>query len=110
MVPLTLSPSDVMGVPMGPLRWFLGKSAHERRLRSASLLALAVGLLFALWVRGLDPLHSLQLIITDAQFRGQQASPNIVLVGIDDAALQKHGRLQQWSRTLHATAVKNLSN
>ena len=90
------------------MQWFFGKSTRERRLRSATLLALAFGLLFAVWVVTVDPLRSVQRVVADAQFRGQDASPNVVLVGIDDAALQTHGRLSQWPRSLHAQAVRNL--
>lgn len=91
------------------MHWFLGGSIKERRLRTASLLAVAVGLLFAALISFYDPLESAQRLLIDAQFAEQDGSPNIVLVAIDDAALDRHGRVQQWPRTLHADAIRNLN-
>lgn len=91
------------------MRWLLGQTLRERRLRTASLLAVISGLLLAGWVLLADPFSSVQNLAVDAQFRAQNVTPNVVLVGIDDAALGAHGRLQDWPRTLHATAVRNLS-
>jgi len=91
------------------MRWLFGDSRRQRRLRAASLLAISAGLVFALLVMAFDPLHPVQRVIADAQFRAEDGSPNVVLVGIDDAALQKHGRLQEWSRSLHARVIRNLN-
>lgn len=91
------------------MRWLLGSTLRERRMRAASALAVAVGLLFVLWAQTADPLYSFQRLASDAQFREQDGSPNIVLVGIDDAALDAHNRLQDWPRTLHADAIRALN-
>lgn len=86
-----------------------GGSARERRLRTASLIAFAVGLIFALWFLIGDPLSSVQNLAADAQARKQDGSPAVVIIAIDEEALEENLRIEQWPRTLHATAIENLS-
>ena len=92
------------------IRRLLGDSTRERRLRTASAIALAIGVLFAIWVLVLDPLESLQRLAADAQARTQDGAPNVVIVAIDEDALDRNGRLSEWSRTLHSEAIDNLSD
>ena len=92
------------------IRRLLGDSTRERRLRTATAIALAIGVLFALWVLVLNPLESLQRLAADAQARTQAGSQNVVIVAIDEEALERHGRLSEWPRTLHAKAIKSLSD
>ena len=40
----------------------------------------------------------------------EDASPNVVLVTIDDETLEANGRLSSWSRDLHADTIRNLSD
>ena len=92
----------------GPKRW-LGRSKRERRLRTASVLAILAGSLFIVWILLSDPMGSVQLVLADALFSEDEGSPNIVIVSIDDEALGTHGRIQEWPRSLHADAIRNLS-
>ena len=55
-----------------------------------------------------NPLAGLRDAFTDSLFREQQGSANIVIVGINDSALEQYGRLNTWPRTLHADAIENL--
>lgn len=87
----------------------LGNSTRERRLRLASLFALAAGLAFGLWAQALHPLKDVQNVIADTLFDRETGSPNVVVVAIDDRALAEHQRIQQWSRSLHAQAIDQLS-
>ena len=97
-----------VGVVTAVQRWLRAGSRRETRLRVATLLALAVGVAFALWARACEPFDATQRQLSDALFTSQQASPNIVLVAIDDQTLDTYGRLSEWPRSLHATAVENL--
>jgi len=90
------------------MRWVIGRSRRESRLRRASLLAIGAGLLFVAWAILFDPLKSLQNVIADALFVEGPGSNNIAIVAIDDDVLDRYGRLGEWPRSLHATAVQNL--
>ena len=90
------------------MRWVMGRSRRESRLRRASLLAIGAGLLFMAWAIFFSPLRSLQNLIADALFVEGPGSKNIAIVAIDDASLDRYGRLGEWPRSLHATAVQNL--
>lgn len=106
MFRLRLSPIGAM-TDLG--RWLRARSRRETRLRAAALLALAIGGVFALWVRTCEPFDAPQRQLSDALFARQQASPNIVLVVIDDQALATYeGRLSEWPRSRHATAIENI--
>lgn len=90
------------------MRWLLGRSKRERRLRRASLLAISAGLLFVVWAIFFDPLEFAQNAFTDALFLKGHGSNNIAVVAIDNDALDRYGRLTEWPRSLHATAIRNL--
>ena len=91
------------------IRRLLGRSARERRLRTASLIAGAAGLAFALWVLLADPLSSVQLLAADAQATTGDGSQNVVIVALDEESFENYGRLEDWPRTLHADVIDNLS-
>jgi len=90
------------------MRWVTGRSRRESRLRTASLLAMGAGLLFMGWAIIFDPLQSLQQVISDALFVEGQGSRNIAIVAIDDDSLDRYGRLGEWPRSVHASAVERL--
>lgn len=46
--------------------------------------------------------------LSDWLFREQDGSPNIVVAGIDDAALKAFRRLPDWPRSRHAAAIDHL--
>jgi len=48
--------------------------------------------------------------LIDQLFDRVPPSDNIIIVGIDDETLNKYGRLSDWPRNLHATAVSRLSD
>lgn len=87
----------------------MGGSARERRMRTASAIAFLAGLVFAVWFLLLDPLASVQLLAADAQARTQDGSPNVVIIGIDEESLARHGRIQDRDRSTHAQVIDNLS-
>ncbi len=68
-----------------------------------------VGMLFVLIAVLVKPFTSTNLWLTDQLFTAEAPSPNIVIVGIDDETLQTYGKWSEWSRTLHAQAIENLS-
>jgi adenylate cyclase len=90
------------------MRWVIGRNRRESRLRRAALLAIAAGLLFIAWALFLDPLRSLQNIIADSLFVEGAGSKNVAIVTIDADSLDRYGRLGEWPRSLHATAIENL--
>lgn len=90
-------------------RWLFGESNRERRLRAASALAVAFGLLYVAVALVVDPLVNVQHAIADSMFQEEEGSPNVVVVAIDNDALDRFGRLGDWDRTNHATAIENLT-
>lgn len=64
----------------------------------------AVGFVF--W----QPISSVSHVFTNALFVPTTVSPNIVIVGIDDASLAKYGLFADWSRLLYVDAIQNLSH
>jgi adenylate cyclase len=93
-------------------RWArLGK--RQRRLLANTAILLTLGIIFALITLS-SPfgslLWTLQHTLADQLFLPVSASPNIVIVTIDDATLEAVGkRLSEWPRSLHAQAIENLS-
>ncbi len=85
-----------------------GRSRREARRRMAAVLIVAVTVAFSLFVWGVEPFHTWEWGLTDRLFRHQDASPNIVVAGIDEETLAKYGRLGDWPRSLHADALENL--
>ncbi len=89
-----------------PLLTGLGR--HRRRLLRHTAIVLGVGVAFAL-ITLLQPFASLNWRLSDQLFLSEPASPNIVIVAIDDESLAQYGRLSEWPRSLHAQAITNLS-
>ncbi|MFA5308445.1 MAG: adenylate/guanylate cyclase domain-containing protein [Dehalococcoidales bacterium] len=87
------------------------KTVNRRQSKWRSHIAalLAVGLVFILFTTFVQPFASVQLWLTDQLFTAEAPSPNIVVIGIDDATLQTYGKWSDWSRDLHAQAINNLS-
>jgi adenylate cyclase len=56
-----------------------------------------------------QPFYDINLFLSDQLFTPEPPSPNIVIVGIDDAALRTYGKWSEWQRKLHAQAIDNLS-
>jgi adenylate cyclase len=89
------------------------KTVNRRwsKWRRHTLVLFAVGLLFILFTSLVQPFTSVQLWLSDQLFiTSRPPSPNIVVVGIDDATLQTYGKWSDWSRDLHAQAIVNLKN
>jgi adenylate cyclase len=86
------------------------KTVNRRRskLRSHIQALFGVGLLFIIFTSLVQPFSSVQLWLSDQLFMAEPPSPNIVVVGIDDATLQSYGKWSDWSRNLHAQAIDNL--
>jgi len=74
----------------------------------AALLIFVVAVVFSLFVWGVQPFQSWEWSLSDRLFREQDASPNIVVAGIDEDTLATYGRLGDWPRSLHAAALENL--
>ena len=87
-----------------------GKTVNRRqsKRRSHILALFGVGLLFIIFTSVVQPFSSVQLWLSDQLFMAEPPSPNIVVVGIDDATLQSYGKWSDWSRSLHAQAIDNL--
>jgi adenylate cyclase len=80
----------------------------KRRYHTLALLGL--GGILALFFTLVQPFYTANQWITDQLFLTQNPSPNIVIVGIDDATLASYGeRLTEWPRSRHAQAIDNLS-
>jgi len=73
------------------------------------LVALGVGALFTLVVALVQPFASLQWWVSDQLFLPTNPSPNIVIAAIDDETLARYGKWSEWPRSLHAQAIRNLS-
>jgi CHASE2 domain-containing sensor protein len=82
---------------------------RQSKRRNHILVLFAVGLVFILFASFVQPFASVQLWLTDQLFTARTPSPNIVVVGIDDATLQTYGKWSDWSRNLHARAIDNLA-
>ena len=65
-------------------------------------------MLLTLFVTFVQPFASIQWWLADQFFLPTSASPNIVIVAIDDESLAQYGRWSDWPRSLHAEAVENL--
>ncbi len=83
----------------------------RRRARQLihSGVVVAVGFLFTLLAVLIQPFTSFNWWLSDQLFMPESPSPNIVVVGIDDATLETYGKWSEWQRTLHAQAIDNLS-
>ncbi|OGN89902.1 MAG: hypothetical protein A2Z74_04890 [Chloroflexi bacterium RBG_13_46_9] len=87
-----------------------GKQASRRqsKQRYHILVLAAIGILFSLFMTWLQPFSSVRLWLSDQLFVSEEPSPNIVVIGIDDATLKQYGKWSEWSRLLHAQAIDNL--
>jgi adenylate cyclase len=85
------------------------RSRRETKRRYHTAVLLAVGGFFILIATLVQPFSSTNLWLTDRLFTPMPPSPNIIIVGIDDATLETYGRLADWPRSLHAQAITNLS-
>lgn len=74
------------------------------------LIALGIGVAFALITFFVQPFSSIQYRLSDMLFVPRDPSPNIVIAAIDNDTLNQYGRLAEWPRSLHAQAIENLDN
>lgn len=74
------------------------------------LIALGIGVAFALITFFVQPFSSIQYRLSDMLFVPRDPSPNIVIAAIDDETLAQYGRWGEWPRSLHAQAIENLDN
>lgn len=89
-------------------------SKSKKRFMAGLVTAAAVGLALCL-VSHFDLLHQIRLQSSDFFFKAADSSPAagrsspVVIVGIDDATLEKLGRLSSWPRSYHARLIDNLT-
>lgn len=95
-----------MATPESPDR---KRSRRETKRLYHTLVVAGAGLVFILIATLAQPFSGTNLALTDRLFTALPPSPNIVVVGIDDATLTTYGRLADWPRSLHAQAINNLS-
>jgi adenylate cyclase len=77
-----------------------------RRLINAIILVLLSAFFIVI-----NPLQMFEHQIQDATFqRGGIPNPNIVIIGVDDRALEAFGSFQRWDRSLFAEAVNLLNS
>jgi adenylate cyclase len=89
---------------------FFTKIGRRRtRLLIQSGIVFAVGCLFTLLAVSIHPFTSINWWLSDQLFTPEPPSPNIVIVGIDDATLKTYGKWSEWQRKLHAQAIDNLN-
>jgi len=82
--------------------------SQSRRLAHTGI-AVGVGCLFTLLAILIQPFTAINWRLSDQLFLPEPASPNIVIVGIDDATLETYGKWSEWRRSLHAQAIDNLN-
>jgi adenylate cyclase len=82
---------------------------RRKRLLTQSGIVIAVGFLFTLLAVFIQPFTSINWWLADQLFVPEPPSPNIVIVGVDDATLNTYGKWSEWPRKLHAQAIDNLS-
>ena len=89
---------------------FLAKIGRRRtRQLYHTGIVIAVGCLFTLLAILVQPFAAINWWLSDQLFISEPPSPNIVIVGIDDATLEAHGKWSEWRRSIHAQAIDNLS-
>jgi len=72
-------------------------------------IVIAVGCLFTALAISFQPFTSISSWLSDQLFVPEAPSPNIVIVGIDNASLEAYGKWSEWQRSLHARAIDNLA-
>ena len=91
------------------LSFFKWGTRKQRRQRNHILIALGVGAILVLIAAFVQPFSKIQWWLSDQLFLPTTPSQNIVIVDIDDQSLAKYGKWSEWSRSLHAQAIDNLS-
>jgi adenylate cyclase len=86
-----------------------GPNRRRSRLWYHTLVIFGVGIVFTVFFILVQPFSFIQLWLSDQLFTSEPPSPNIVVVGIDDATLTAYGKWSDWSRSLHAQALENLA-
>jgi adenylate cyclase len=90
---------------------FLKRLTRKRRRQFRHvLIALGIGVVFALITYFVQPFSSIQYRLSDMLFVPRAPSPNIVIAAIDDETLAQYGRVGEWPRSLHAQAIENLAD
>jgi len=84
-------------------------SRRRSKLWYHTLVIFGVGILFTVFFLLVQPFSFIQLWLSDQLFMSEPPSPNIVVIGIDDATLTTYGKWSDWSRSLHARALDNLA-
>ncbi len=84
-------------------------SRRQSKLWYHSLVIFGIGLLFTVFFLLVQPFSFIQLWLSDQLFMAESPSPNIVVIGIDDNTLTTYGKWSNWSRSLHARALENLT-
>ena len=78
------------------------------RLRYGLLIGLGVAILvLAIWSSGL--FSSFRLGLNNVQYTQRETSDQVVIVALDDPSLAEYGRISDWSRTLYADLVNELT-
>ena len=85
------------------------KTRRQTKRLYHTLVLLAVGCLFTLFVILVQPFSSINRWLSDQLFISELPSSNIVIAGIDDDTLESFGRWAEWPRSLHVQAIDNLS-
>ena len=75
----------------------------------AGLLAAAAAL-SAVLLHAVQPLSSVNARMADLLVVGSEAASPVLIAAIDDATLDRYGRLADWDRSLHARALANLTS
>jgi adenylate cyclase len=87
-----------------------GGTRRQAKRRYNTLALLGLGIVLALFLTLVQPFYTANQWISDQLFLATTPSPNIVIVGIDDATLEQYeSRLTEWPRSRHAQAIDNLS-
>ena len=87
-----------------------GGTRRQVKRRYHTLALLGLGSILALFLTLVQPFYTANQWVTDQLFLTETPSPNIVIVGIDDATLEHYeSRLTEWPRSRHAQAIDNLS-
>jgi adenylate cyclase len=87
----------------------IARKSKHRRLLTHSLALAGAGVFFTLIFALVQPFYTFNLWFSDQFLDSETPSPNIVIVGVDDASLKAYGKWSEWPRSLHAQAVTNLS-
>ncbi|MFC2019800.1 CHASE2 domain-containing protein, partial [Chloroflexota bacterium] len=82
-------------------------SRRQRRRFYHTMVLLGIGIVFTLIALLVRPFYSANLWLSDQLFVAEAPSPNIVIVGIDNATLEVYGKWSDWPRSRHAQAIDN---